>query len=107
MPTVYVIDRDGKRHTVSAEDDMPLMFALRDAALPVEATCGGTASCGTCHVFVADAWVDRLPARDTMELDMLSELQHFNEKSSRLSCQLSTTAELEGLEVRLAPEEFV
>jgi hypothetical protein len=42
-----------------------------------------------------------------MELDMLGELQHFNERSSRLSCQLNMTAELEGLEVQLAPEEFV
>jgi 2Fe-2S ferredoxin len=107
MPTVHVIDRDGKRHTISAEDDMPLMFALRDASLPVEATCGGTASCGTCHVFVSEAWVDRLPARDSTELDMLDALENFNEKSSRLSCQLNMTAEMDGIEVRLAPEEFV
>lgn len=86
---------------------MPLMFALRDAGLPVEGTCGGTAGCGTCHVYVPDAWTGRLPAPEAGELDMLHALNHFDERHSRLSCQLNGTAELEGLELTLAPEEFV
>ena len=107
MPTVHVTDREGKRHTIDAEDDMPLMFALRDANLPVEATCGGTASCGTCHVFVVEPWIERLPQRDSTEVDMLDALVNFNEQTSRLSCQINMTGELDGLEVQLAPEEFV
>jgi 2Fe-2S ferredoxin len=107
MPTIYVADREGQRHTVSAEDDLPLMFALRDAGLPVEGTCGGTASCGTCHVYIAAEWIDRLPPRETVEQDMLDALQNFDERSSRLSCQINATDDLEGLELTLAPEEFV
>jgi 2Fe-2S ferredoxin len=107
MPTIYVADRDGERHTVSAADDVPLMFSLRDAGLPVEGTCGGTASCGTCHVYVSTEWADKLPARDAVEQDMLGALEHFDERHSRLSCQLNATDELEGLKLTLAPEEFV
>jgi len=107
MPTIYVADRDGQRHTVSAEDDLPLMFSLREAGLPVEGTCGGTASCGTCHIYVSAEWAGRLPPRDTVELDMLDALEHFDEQRSRLSCQLNATDALEGLELTLAPEEFV
>lgn len=107
MPTIYVCDREGQRHTVAADDDLPLMFSLREAGLPVEGTCGGTASCGTCHVYVSAEWFARLPARETVELDMLQALDHFDAQRSRLSCQLNPTGEFEGLELTLAPEEFV
>jgi branched-chain amino acid transport system substrate-binding protein len=84
----------------------PLMFTLRDqAGLPVEGLCGGCAICGTCHVHVDAAWIDRLPPRAEIELELLELLRHFDERASRLSCQIKPTAELDGLALRLAPEE--
>jgi 2Fe-2S ferredoxin len=107
MPTIHVVDRQGVRHTISADDDVPLMFSLRDAGFALEGTCGGTASCGTCHVYVSDAFVERLGARNESELEMLDALANFDERRSRLSCQINATAEIDGLEITLAPEEFV
>jgi 2Fe-2S ferredoxin len=106
MPRITVTDRDGERHEVDAPVGQALMFTLRDGeGLPVEGLCGGSAACGTCHVFVDAAWVNRLPPREEGELMMLESLAHFDQRHSRLSCQIKPTAELEGLSLRLAPEE--
>lgn len=108
MPKLVVHDRDGHRHDVDAPLNHPLMFTLRDGAgLPVEGLCGGCAACGTCHVFIAEAWIDRLPPRGPDELMMLRSLSHFDERTSRLACQIipKPNHPLDGLELRLAPEE--
>lgn len=107
MPIARVTDRDGALHEIEAEGDTPLMFSLRESGMPVEGTCGGVASCGTCHVFVGTEWSSRLGARETSELEMLESLTNFDEATSRLSCQINMTPELDGLEVTLAPAEFV
>jgi len=106
MPRLNVTDRDGETHLVQAESGSPLMFILRDdAGLPVEGTCGGCASCGTCHIHLAEAWVDRLPPREPAEEDMLDQLYHFDERVSRLACQVTLTDEMDGIALTLAPEE--
>ena len=106
MPTIHVIDRQGTAHRVEAREGARLMFVLRDDAdLPVEGLCGGCMVCGTCHVFVDPVWVDRLPPASPEESDMLHSLSQFDPGRSRLSCQIASTAALEGLELRLAPEE--
>lgn len=107
MVTVNVTDREGGKHVIDAEDDLPLMFSLREAELPVEGTCGGTAGCGTCHVFVSEPWRSQLPEKGASESDMLEALENFDEIRSRLSCQIDISEALEGLEVQLAPEEIV
>jgi 2Fe-2S ferredoxin len=104
MSRVHVIDREGKHTDIEAQDDAPLMYALRDANLPVEGTCGGYASCGSCHVYVASEWLARLPAREDLETDMLSLLDGLDEARSRLSCQIVMRDDLDGLVVELAPE---
>src|SRR3546814_12520284 len=53
---------------------MALMESLRDAGLGVDGTCGGAMSCGTCHVYVAAAWLDKLPAKSQDEADMIEAL---------------------------------
>lgn len=106
MPRIIVTDRDGERHDVDAPAGQALMFTLRDGeGLPVEGLCGGSAACGTCHVFVDAAWVERLPPREEGEVMMLESLSHFDPRHSRLSCQIKPTPDLEGLALRLAPEE--
>lgn len=107
MVTIKVTDRGGGKHVIDAEDDLPLMFSLREADLPVEGTCGGTAGCGTCHVFVLEGWRDQLSEKGSSEIDMLEALENYDEIRSRLSCQIDISEALEGLEVTLAPEEIV
>ncbi|PHP66804.1 hypothetical protein CSC94_11915 [Zhengella mangrovi] len=104
--TVTVTDRKGERREHRIPVGGPLMFALRDdAGLPVEGACGGSATCGTCHVRVAEAWRDRLPPRQDFELAMLDMLVHFDPDASRLACQVEVVPAIDGLEVELAPEE--
>ncbi|MBL8671842.1 MAG: 2Fe-2S iron-sulfur cluster binding domain-containing protein [Alphaproteobacteria bacterium] len=106
MAKLTVTDRKGVRHELDGKAGERLMFVLRDDYnLPVEGTCGGCASCGTCHVFVDEAWVDRLPKRQDDEEQMLDSLRHVDERRSRLSCQIIVDASMDGLAVTLAPEE--
>jgi 2Fe-2S ferredoxin len=103
MPHVIAIDRDGVEHTIEATPGWSVMEIVREAGLPIEAACGGCCSCATCHVYVDPAWLARLtpPARDeTMMLDEAFQVRD----ESRLSCQISFTAEMDGLKVTLAPE---
>jgi 2Fe-2S ferredoxin len=106
MPKLTVTDRRGARHEIEARLGERLMFVLRDdARLPVEGLCGGCSACGTCHVFVAEAWRGRLPPRGPDEEAMLDSLAHLDPPASRLACQIEVTPDLVGLEITLAPEE--
>lgn len=100
---VKVIDRDGIEHEVEGATGAKLMEVLRDADLGIAAICGGMCSCGTCHVYVDPAWTGRLPAAMSDERDLLEILSP--RECSRLSCQIRLTADLDGLQVTIAPEE--
>ena len=100
-----VIDREGSTHNLEWEPDQTLMEALRDNDLPVLASCGGTASCATCHVFLDKEVFDTLAARSDDELEVLVEAEGYQECGSRLSCQLDFSQELNNVTVTLAPEE--
>lgn len=102
---IKVIDRRGEGHQVSWEPDQSLMEALRDNDLPVLASCGGTASCATCHVFLEEDAFASLSERTEDELELLVETEEYRPCSSRLSCQIDHDPTLEGLTVILAPEE--
>lgn len=106
MIHLTVTDRDGSTKNVDWEADQSLMEALRDNGLPVLASCGGEASCATCHVFLPENVVERLGDRTEDETDILDEAEHFDENRSRLSCQVrQDVLELADLSVELAPEE--
>ena len=100
-----VIDRQGSTHHLEWEPDQTLMEALRDNDLSVLASCGGTASCATCHVFVEKEVFDTLGERSEDELELLVEAEGYRECGSRLSCQLDFSRHLNGATVTLAPEE--
>jgi ferredoxin, 2Fe-2S len=104
MTQVKVTNRDGSSLTIDAEDERPLMESLR--AVGVEGTCGGECSCGTCHVYVAVEWAERLPTQQTDERDMLGAIAELVEvrPNSRLSCQILVGPELAGLSVEIAPQ---
>ena len=104
MPTVRVIDRDGAEHELTAPSGATLMEPLRDMSDGVAAICGGMCSCATCHVYIDESWVGKLPAAHSDETDMLQDLVS-RRPNSRLSCQVTLTDALDGLKATIAPEE--
>ena len=102
--TISVIDRDGVEHKLDAPTNMNmnLMEICKAYELPVEGTCGGMALCASCQCYILSN--HHLDERSHDEEAMLAEAFNVRE-SSRLGCQINITAELEGLQVELAPEE--
>jgi 2Fe-2S ferredoxin len=101
---VLVTDRDGNLHEMDAAENRPLMETLRMPDWGVAAVCGGVMACGTCHVYVAEPDLARLPPQSEDELALLEGLLK-TKPNSRLSCQIRVVPALEGLAVTLAPEE--
>jgi 2Fe-2S ferredoxin len=105
MAKMVVTDRDGNVHVVEGRVGVKLMETLREFDYGVTAICGGLCSCATCHVFVKPEWMGRLPVPQGDEKELLVELQNYDAPSSRLSCQVDFTEALDGLEIKIAPDE--
>jgi ferredoxin, 2Fe-2S len=101
---VSVTDRSGKVFSIEASPGTSLMQAMKDRGLPVAAICSGAKSCATCHVFVEEG-LGRVGAPDEDECDLLSESSQYRAEASRLSCQIELGDDLQGIAVRLAPQE--
>ncbi len=101
MTRVTFITHDGECFEIDAEDGQSLMNAAIDNDVPgIDADCGGSCACATCHVFVDNAWIGKTGVQGEMELSML-EFAEGVQDNSRLSCQISISPELEGLTVRM------
>ena len=100
---ISVTDREGQTHELDALSGWRVMEIIRDNGLPIKAECGGACACATCHVYVSEDWLAKLPAMQDEEEEMLDEAMAVEPKS-RLSCQLIMGEELDGLSVTLAPE---
>lgn len=99
MTQITFIDATGQSRTVHAENGSTVMeTALKNGVPGIEAECGGACACATCHVYVADDWVEKLPKAEQMEEDML-DFAFDVRPSSRLSCQIKVKPELDGLTV--------
>ncbi|MEC9347145.1 MAG: 2Fe-2S iron-sulfur cluster-binding protein [Pseudomonadota bacterium] len=103
MPVIHVTNRAGVRSTIEADTGISVMENLRDNDYEVEAICGGSCSCATCHVYIDEAWVKRLPAQHGDERDLVSDEPTYK-PNSRLSCQIEMTDALDGLTLTIAPE---
>lgn len=101
---LHVTDQKGKEHEVAAREQDTLMEALRELEDSVTAVCGGMCSCATCHVYIAPEWMAKLPEQQGDERELVAELVGRRE-TSRLSCQIPLSAELDGLRVTVAPDE--
>ena len=107
MARITYVEFSGKRHEVEVPTGLTVMEGARDNGIPgIEADCGGACACSTCHVYVDPAWVDRLPARDAMEADMLDFAWNPDPVRSRLTCQIKVSAALDGLVVNM-PEKQI
>lgn len=101
---LHVTDREGSEHEIQAREQDTLMEALREFDWGVAAICGGMCSCATCHVYIAPEWAAKLPDLQGDERELVVELSDRRE-TSRLSCQVPLSPELDGLRLTLAPEE--
>ena len=105
MPKLVVVNRSGEESTVEAAAGLSVMEAIRDNGFDeLLALCGGCCSCATCHIYVDPSFTDKLPKMSEDENDLLESSDHRND-TSRLSCQVQMTADLDGLKVTIAPED--
>ena len=104
MINIKATDLDGVEHEIQAHEGETLMEALRAHEWGVAAICGGLCACGTCHVYLDEAWEDKFQQRDMDEQDLL-EVFDCTQENSRLSCQLPLQAAHDGLKLTIAPDE--
>jgi 2Fe-2S ferredoxin len=105
MPKLIVVTRDGTEHAVDATPGLSVMEVIRDHGFDeLLALCGGNCSCATCHVHVDPEFAGKLRAMSADEDDLLDSSSD-RDATSRLSCQLLLTAELDGMKVRIAQED--
>ncbi|WP_110950359.1 2Fe-2S iron-sulfur cluster-binding protein [Pseudomonas bohemica] len=106
MPVLTLIEFNGTEHRVHADIGQSVMQAANFASVPgLQADCGGACSCATCHAFVDDAWLARVPAAEEAESDML-EYANGRADNSRLTCQLIVSDALDGLVLRLPESQY-
>ncbi len=107
MAKITYIEHNGTEHVIEVSNGLTVMEGARDNNVPgIEADCGGACACSTCHVYVDAAWVDKLPAKDDMESDMLDFAWQPDAVRSRLTCQVKVSDDLDGLIVHL-PEKQI
>ena len=104
MPKITYIEHNGKSHTINVANGLSVMEGAVQNNIPgIDADCGGSMACATCHVYVKEGWFNKLPKKEDGEEDMI-DMAYEPNKYSRLSCQLTVSDALEGLTVKL-PEK--
>ena len=99
MPKITYIDSQGNTKTIDVEKGLSVMEGAIQNDIPgIDADCGGSMACATCHVYVEDKWLDKIPEAEEAEVDMI-DMAFKPKKNSRLSCQLIISEELDGLKV--------
>ena len=106
MPKIIYIESNGKTHSIEVANGLSVMEgAVQNNITGIDADCGGSMACATCHVYVKEEWFNKLPKKEDGEEDML-DMAFEPKKNSRLSCQLMISDQLDGLVVNL-PEKQV
>ena len=106
MAKITYIEHNGKNHTIDVPNGLSVMEGAVQNNIPgIDADCGGSMACATCHVYVKEEWFNKLPKKEDGEEDML-DMAFEPKKNSRLSCQIMVSDELDGLIVNL-PEKQV
>ena len=99
MPKITYISHDGKKNTVEVPVGLTVMEgALQNNIQGIDADCGGSMACATCHVYVEEKWLDKIPKAEDAEIDMI-DMAFEPKKNSRLSCQIIVSDELDGLKI--------
>ena len=103
MPRLIFVNSEGTEKSVEAENGLSVMEIARDTDWDIEGTCGGSISGCTCHVIIDKDWFSIVGGPNPDEEDML-DLAVGLQPTSRLSCQIEVTNELDGLRMTI-PEE--
>ncbi len=101
---ISATDRDGTNYELEGRQNLSLMEILREAGLSVEALCGGSCQCATCHVFIEEPWLSLLKPQSGFELAALEGEGSEIQANSRLACQIKWRDELDGMVLTVAPE---
>ncbi len=99
MPKITYTDYQGNSKTIEVENGLTVMEGAIQNNIPgIDADCGGSMACATCHVYVEENWLDKIPKQEDGEIDMI-DMAFEPKKNSRLSCQITIADELDGLKV--------
>ena len=99
MPKITYIDNKNNSKTIDVENGLSVMEgAIQNNITGIDADCGGSMACATCHVYVEEKWLNKIPKVEDAEVDMI-DMAFEPKKNSRLSCQLIVSDELDGLTV--------
>ena len=105
MTKITYIEHGGKSHTIEVANGLSVMEGAVQNNIPgIDADCGGSMACATCHVYVNEEWLDKLPTKEDGEEDML-DMAFEPKQNSRLSCQLTISDELDGLVVNIPSKQ--
>ena len=101
MPKITYIEHNGTPHELDVPNGLTVMEgAVQNNISGIDADCGGSCACATCHVYVDEKWLDKLPKKESAEEDML-DMAYEPKKNSRLTCQITVTDDLNGLVVKM------
>ncbi len=99
MVKINYKDHQGNSKIIEVENGLSVMEGAIQNDIPgIDADCGGSMACATCHVYVEEKWLNKLPTAEDAEVDMI-DMAYEPKKNSRLSCQIIVSDELDGLEV--------
>ena len=99
MVKINYKDYQGRSKTIEVENGFSVMEGAVQNDIPgIDADCGGSMACATCHVYIEKKWLDKLPKAEDAEVDMI-DMAYEPKKNSRLSCQLIVSDELDGLTI--------
>ena len=105
MPKITYIGHKGKSHTLEVANGLTVMEGAVQNNIPgIDADCGGSCACATCHVYVEEKWFNKLQKKEAAEEDMLDVAFEPN-SYSRLSCQITVSDELDGLVVKMPSKQ--
>ena len=97
MPKITYVNCKGSSKTIDVENGLTVMEGAIQNDIPdIDADCGGSMACATCHVYVEEKWLDKIPKAEEAEVDMI-DMAFEPKNNSRLSCQLIMSDELDGL----------
>ena len=105
MTKITYIENNGKSHQIDVANGLTVMEGAIQNNIPgIDADCGGSMACATCHVYVKEDWFNRLPKKEDGEEDML-DMAFEPKQNSRLSCQLVVSDDLDGLIVNIPSKQ--
>ena len=106
MTNIKYIEFNGEQHLVDVPNGLTVMEgAIKNKIPGIDADCGGACACATCHVYIDNAWLEKIPQKEDGEEDMLDFAFEVKD-NSRLSCQVTVNDDLDGLTVNIPEKQF-